>query len=222
MGGGIMSVMAMPEPQPKRQAQEQQETQEVEARLGPEWQQAGEASASYGDVNVAFAAEPAAGGGVGGGGVGMRAGGGGTTRGEGRSMSAVMDELLGSDIGVPLSSIGPACAQVMEAMPQGAGQSFLATVFWWLFTKSPAYSETVNQLGAAIDARPVVVPHAEGTRFDLLLLDPQRADDWAALQLDGLQTPTRMASPDVSEERLSGVLHRADLVRRGRADDASR
>jgi hypothetical protein len=207
-----MSMRAMPEPQPKRQAQEQQGTRKIEARPGPVGQQFGEASASYGHVNVEFAAEPAAGGGVGGvGGIGVRTGG-GATRGEGRTMSAVMDELLGSDIGAPLSSAGPACARVMEAMPQAAGQSFLATVFWWLFTKSPAYLETVYQLGAAIDARPVVVCHAEGTRFDLLLLDPQRGDDWAALQLDGQRTPVRMASPDVSEERLSGVLRRADLV----------
>jgi hypothetical protein len=201
-----------PQPQPKRQPQKQQKYQEVELRLGPEWWQAGEASESYGAEKVAFETGPAAGGGIGGdGGPGAQMSG-GPTRGEGRSMSAVMDELLGSDIGAPLSSVGPACAQVMEAMPQGAGQSFLATVFWWLFAKSLAYPATVYRLGAAIDARPVVVGHADGTRFDLLLLDRQRGGDWAALRLDGPQTLIGMASPDVSEERLSGVLRRADLA----------
>ena len=214
--------MVMPEPQPKRQSQKQQRTQEVEARLEPEWQQVGEASASSDDVDVAFEPEPSAGGGVGGdGGLGARPGG-GTTRGEGRSMSAVMDELLGNDIGVPLSSVGPACAQVMEAMPKEAGQSLLATVFWWLFTKSPAYSDTVDQLGAAIDARPVVVGHAEGTRFDLLLLDPQRGDDSG-------RTPARRAG-HAGQDGLAGRVGRthqrgAAPCRprpRGSAGDASR
>ena len=128
-------------------------------------------------------------------------------------MSAVMDELLGSDIGVPLGSLGSACAQVADAMAQGAEQSFLAGVFWWLFTKSSAYLDTASRLGAGTYARPVVVRHAEGTRYDLLLLDPQRGDDnWAAVQLDPFQTSFGMAFPDVSEERLSSVLRRAELA----------
>ncbi|HEX4391894.1 MAG TPA: hypothetical protein VH084_10185 [Mycobacterium sp.] len=208
-----MSILIMPEPQPKRQTQKQQESQESEVQSEQEQQQASYGSASDGGTAFAYAAEPAADGGSGGSGIGVRAGGGGgTINSEGQSMSAVMDDLLGSDIGAPLASVGPASAQVVEAMPRGAGQSFLATVFWWLFIKSPAYLQTVRQLGAAIDARPIVVTHAEGTRFDLLLLDRQRGDDWAALQLDRLQTPIGMVSPDVSEERLSGVLHRADLA----------
>jgi hypothetical protein len=206
--------MAMPEPQPKRRAQEQQKAPETQAQTGPEWQPVGEASASYGDFDVAYAPEPEPGAGVGGsGGIGVRSGGGGTTRGEGQSMSAVMDELLGSDTGVPLGSLGSACAQVADAMAQGTEQSFLAGVFWWLFTKSQAYLDTASRLGAGTNARPVVVRHAEGTRFDLLLLDPQHGDDdWSAVRLDPFQTSFGMASPDVSEERLSGVLRRAELA----------
>ena len=157
-----MSAMAMPEPQPKRRAQEQQKAQEVQAQMGQKRQPVGEASASYSDFDVAYAAEPGPepGAGVGGsGGIGVRSGGGGTSRGEGQSMSAVMDELLGSDIGVPLGSLGSACAQVADAMAQGAEQSFLAGVFWWLFTKSSAYLDTASRLGAG-----TYVPSSSATR----------------------------------------------------------
>jgi hypothetical protein len=200
-----MSVMAMPEPQPKRQEQQQQGT--------PESQRMANTRAGLGGFDVVYAPEPATGGGVGGrGGVGVQSGG-GTTQGEGRSMSAVMDELLGSDTGRQLSEVGPSCAQVAQAMPQGAGESFLAGVFWWLFTNSDAYANTLYPLGVGSGTRPVVVCHAGGTRFDLLLLDPQRNDDdWVAVQLDASQTLFWMASPYVSEERLNRVLRRADLA----------
>jgi hypothetical protein len=160
------------------------------------------------------AAPPAAGGGAGGGaGAGTQLGG-GTTRGEGQSMSEVMDELLGGEpAAVPLASLGRASSLIAQSLPAGAADSFLAGIFWWVFTKSPAYLDAIRRLGARDDARPVVVRHAHGTRFNLLLLDPQRADDdSAAIQLDPEVTTLKMAAPDVSRVRLSNVLGKADLA----------
>ena len=121
------------------------------------------------------------------------AGGGGGTRDggrdggseEGRSLPDLMDELLGSHIGAPLAFVGPASARVAEALPGQMGQSFLAGVFWWLFTHSAAYRDVANRLRASKKARPLVVCHADETRFDLLLFDPCHRRSPAAVQFNG-------------------------------------
>ena len=122
-----------------------------------------------------------------------------------------MDRLLGSDAGRPLAEAGPACARVVEALaaPE-AGQSFLAGVFWWLFTHSEAYKYSRKSLRASRRARPIVVSHAEGTRFDLLLLDPRRRRRMAALPPERVQAFRRF--------RLSDLQRLDNLIRRFRLD----
>jgi len=202
-----MSMMMQPEPQRQQELRRQRE-KEQQARQEEQRQEEEEAAEKVRAAPVA-APTPATGGG-GHGGTGVRTGG-GRSRGEGRSMSAVMDELLGGNVGAPLSSAGPASARVVEAVPREAGQSFLAGVFWWLFTRSEAYRNAARRLGASRGARPVVVCHADGTRFNLLLLDPHRRTDWAAVQLEGPEMSDSIGSPTVPEERLDNLLRRADL-----------
>jgi hypothetical protein len=194
-----MAAMAMPPPpkqkpksQPQQMAQAEQQAH-AQAEQQPESESAPGYEIQYGQVQespaYAGAAAAADGSDTGGGGSRYAGGGGGYVSGEGASLSALMDELLGSDAGRPLAEAGPACARVVEAVaaPE-AGQSFLAGVFWWLFTRSEAYRDAKKRLRASRRARPVVVSHAEGTRFDLLLLDPRRQKRMAALPLQIAQT----------------------------------
>jgi hypothetical protein len=153
-----------------------------------------------------------AGAGGGKGGAHLGGGGGGRSMGEGRGLSALMDELLGSDICGPLAGAGPASARVAEAAASPeAGQSFLAGVFWWLFTRSEAYADAKKRLRASRRARPIVVSHADGTRFDLLLLDPRRRKRLAGVPLRGAQTSRRFTFPDSHRQRLDDVARRCHL-----------
>jgi hypothetical protein len=141
-------------------------------------------------------------------------GGGGFISGDGVGLSALMDQLLGNDTGRPLAEAGPACARVVEALgaPE-AGQSFLAGVFWWLFTHSEAYKYSKKSLRASRRARPIVVSHAEGTRFDLLLLDPRRRRIMAALPLERVQSFRRLSFSDLHLQRLDNLIRRSRLDR---------
>lgn len=150
--------------------------------------------------------------------------GGGSGGSGGIGLSALMDELLGGDAGPPLSSAGPASGRVAEAVTAPASaQSVLAAAFWWLFTHSAAYADVTKRLGASRTARPVVVSHAEGTRFDLLLLDPRRRRgrrrqeyrerhrQGDAVRLDGEQPYSPIDPSDSSRQRLTGFLRYTGL-----------
>jgi hypothetical protein len=133
-------------------------------------------------------------------------------RGEGPGLSTLMDELLGGHIGRPLALAGPASAKVAEVMESPeTGQSFLAGLFWWLFSQSEGYRDAAKHLRASRSARPIVVCHAHGTRFDLLLLDARRRRRLRAVQLERAQTYARPASQDSLRQHLENMLHRFDL-----------
>jgi hypothetical protein len=90
-----------------------------------------------------------------------------------------MNELLGSWMGDPLTSAGPSCREVANQVERNdkSPEPLLAGVFWWRFLDTGYFHRVVEALGATSSATPIVVGHAEGTRFDLLLLDPEyRAD----------------------------------------------
>lgn len=127
-------------------------------------------------------------------------------------MPALMDELLGGDTGRPLASAGPASAEVAEAMESPeTGQSFLAGLFWWLFSQSEGYAEAAKRLRASRGARPVVVCHAQGTRFDLLLLDARRRRKLRAVELERAQAYAGPASHPALQHHLETMLRRFDL-----------
>jgi hypothetical protein len=103
---------------------------------------------------------------------GRRRGGGGQGSGEARSLPALMNELLGSWVGPPLATAGPASSQVTQAISDIASpESLLAGIFWWRFTRTEHFTEVAHRLGASDWTKHVIVSHAEASRFDLLLLD---------------------------------------------------
>jgi hypothetical protein len=202
---GVPMAMPMPKPRPSRPIPSpQRQPAEPARRSRP---------SSAQRAVPAPRPDTGAGGRSGGGGASSgTGGGGGPGAGEGRSLSALMDDLLGSDTGVPLTLAGPSSALVARTVGSpDTGQSFLAGVFWWLFTRSEAYRDVKRRLGASKRARPIVVSHADGTRFDLLFLDPRRRRRRNAIRLEGEQTQARFVSPVVPHERLNALLHRSKL-----------
>lgn len=127
-------------------------------------------------------------------------------------LPALMDELLDDRTGRPLALAGPAAARVAEAMgsPE-TGQSFLAGLFWWLFSQSEGYKDAAKRLRASKNARPIVVSHAHGTRFDLLLLDPRRQRRLGAVQLERAITQLGYASHAELWKHLEDMLRRLAL-----------
>ena len=131
---------------------------------------------------------------------------------EGPGLSALMDELLGGHIGRPLALAGRASAEVAEAMESPeTGQSFLAGLFWWLSSQSEGYRAAAQRLRASNSARPIVVCHGHGTRFDLLLLDVRRRRRLRAVQLERASTYARFGSHDSLRHHLENMLRRFDL-----------
>ncbi len=133
-------------------------------------------------------------------------------RGGNPGLSGLMDELLGDHIGRSLALAGPASARVTEAMGSSeTGQSFLAGLFWWLFSQSEGYRDAAKRLRASKSARPIVVSHGYGTRFDLLLLDPRRRRRLGAVQLEKASTSLGYASHATLWEHLGDMLRRFAL-----------
>lgn len=92
-------------------------------------------------------------------------------------LADLADRWLGADPGAPLTLAGPACRRLHEALPdEGRANPVIATLYWRAFIETPAFSRRLAGLGAsagAIDHPDVlVVPHAGGTRHDLVVLDP--------------------------------------------------
>jgi len=113
---------------------------------------------------------PGAAGGAGGAGVSGYRGGMGSR--ESRSLPEVMNDVLGSLRGGSLASAGPACAQVASALEDSDPEPLLAGVFWWRLLQTRFCADAASTIGASGEADPVVVAHADATRFDLLFLDP--------------------------------------------------
>jgi hypothetical protein len=133
-------------------------------------------------------------------------------RGEEPSLPALMDELLGDTPARPLASAGPAATEVAAAMASPeTGQSFLAGLSWWLFSQSEDYRDAAKRLHASRSARPIVVCHAGGTRFDLLLLDARPRRRLGAVELERAHTYVGPASRPGLQQRLESMLRRFDL-----------
>jgi hypothetical protein len=116
-----------------------------------------------------------------------------------------MNDLLGADVGVRLTQAGPASAGVAEALAEnGSADSLLAGMFWLRFVRSEIFPSVVKNLGGSNQARPVVVSHAQETRFNLLLLDPLFDGDPAAQTID----PVFAISAMIIDEETLGTAER--------------
>lgn len=95
----------------------------------------------------------------------------------GGDLADLADRWLGADPGAPLTLAGPACRRLHEALhDEGRANPVIATMYWRAFMETPAFSRGLAGLGASAGAieHPdvLVVPHAGGTRHDLVVLDP--------------------------------------------------
>jgi hypothetical protein len=80
-----------------------------------------------------------------------------------------------SAFGLPLADAGPSSARIAQAAgtPQ-LGEQLLATLFWWCYLRSDALLEAVPEMRGhnLNEFPPILASHAQGTRFDLLILVP--------------------------------------------------
>jgi hypothetical protein len=116
-----------------------------------------------------------------------------------------MNDLLGGEADRPLTSAGPASAELARAVqPVASPEPLLAGLFWLGFVRDPTvFGRAAKSLGASDAARPVVVPHARDTRFDLLLLDPE---------FDG-EPVARFVAPDEATRAIDAQLPLTPIAR---------
>jgi hypothetical protein len=135
-----------------------------------------------------------------------RNGGGGRDGDDGRGIDTVMDELLGAGPGPGYEQLGPGSSAVAEAIAgREAAGPVIAGAFWWTVAHSAPFRQAMADAGTT---RPVshrmLVAHADGTRFSLLVLAP------------GLSPVPRVLPLRVSRSELTVAFDRAAVdVRSG-------
>lgn len=92
-------------------------------------------------------------------------------------LSELADTYLGSEPGVNLSDLGPSSVRLHEEVQNEAYTlPFIATAFWRSYIEGPAFTSALMTLRASRSAVRIresyVVRHGNGTRHDLLVLDP--------------------------------------------------
>lgn len=106
--------------------------------------------------------------------------------GERRTLSALMDDVLGNATGVVLREIGPA-AHELAAVVAGdeSPDPLLAGVYWWAVMQSANFERALKVTGVdAADIRCLLVAHAQNTRFDMLVLADNYQGEPKDLRLD--------------------------------------
>ncbi|HEX2295254.1 MAG TPA: choice-of-anchor Q domain-containing protein [Actinomycetota bacterium] len=90
----------------------------------------------------------------------------------------LVDRYLGDEPGPPLWAAGAASQELRETIGDDElAASLIATAYWRTLMATPGFGPRLESAGAspAAAGRPeiLVVPHAGGTRYDLLVLDPE-------------------------------------------------
>jgi hypothetical protein len=93
-------------------------------------------------------------------------------------VDTIMDDLLGAGPGPGYEDLGPGSAAVTAAIGgREAAAPVMAGAYWWTVTHSAQFRQAMNRAGVnARSAQQLLVAHAGGTRFDLLVFVP----GWAA------------------------------------------
>jgi len=104
--------------------------------------------------------------------------------------------------------------------PELADQ-MLASLFWWCFVRTPEFSSVTRGVGDSAAARRIIVGHADGTRHDLLVLEPGVRETFTARASagergspQGLQSPGRDSISGVAlaeGERMQAMLARVGI-----------
>jgi Bacterial Ig domain len=92
-------------------------------------------------------------------------------------VTELADHYLGSEPGPPLWDAGTASAKLREQVgDDDLSAPLISTLFWRSIIGTNRFRQALEQLGASRGSleRPevLIVPHAAGTRYDLVLLDP--------------------------------------------------
>lgn len=94
----------------------------------------------------------------------------------GGGLGRLMDDFLGDGVGPPLWAAGQAARKVLGELGEERASPFLATAFWRALRDTSAFFGALDYAGASPGAfdrsETLVVPHAGGTRYDLIVFDP--------------------------------------------------
>ncbi|HEV2757652.1 MAG TPA: choice-of-anchor Q domain-containing protein [Actinomycetota bacterium] len=93
------------------------------------------------------------------------------------ALGDVADRYLGAERGPPLWDAGPASAHLRDEVGDDERAApLIATMFWRALIATPRFVHALQKAGASgvavEDPDVLVIAHAEGTRHDLLVLDP--------------------------------------------------
>jgi hypothetical protein len=95
-----------------------------------------------------------------------------------RGLDGLMDLHLGNEPGPPLWAAGDATRKVSGELGEERASPFLATAFWRALRDTSAFFGALDYAGASPETfeRPetLLVPHAGGTRYDLVVFDAAR------------------------------------------------
>jgi hypothetical protein len=76
-----------------------------------------------------------------------------------------------------LADAGPNCDRIARAAPTARfGEQMLSSLFWWCYVRTDNFAEALEISGLREikpGHRQIIASHAEGTRFDLLILAPE-------------------------------------------------
>lgn len=123
-----------------------------------------------------------------------------------------MNVLLGATRQDSLSSSGPMSRLIAESIPDRDPEPFLASLFWSQFIQTSLFRQTTARFAASSNASLIVVGHADGTRYDLLLLD-------SAYRGEPQAEDFRHTSLEINDGRLDPGMVKRVLRRAGNPDN---
>jgi predicted outer membrane repeat protein len=92
-------------------------------------------------------------------------------------LTELADAFLGAEPGPPLWEAGRTATGLRDALGDDEAARLIGTMFWRAFVESHQLDDLLREAGASDAARAhpevLVVPHAGGSRFDLVVLDAQ-------------------------------------------------
>jgi hypothetical protein len=104
--------------------------------------------------------------------------------------------------GVRLADSGPASRRIARAARDpGVAEQVLASLFWWCYVQTRLFESDSRGISRAPDQRRIIVSHAGGTRYDLLLLASGVGETFEVIASDDVyagQSPRRRRALTIS------------------------
>ncbi|WP_432988579.1 hypothetical protein [Dactylosporangium sp. CA-233914] len=124
----------------------------------------------------------------------------------------MMDRYLGSQVGAPLARSGSASGRIAATVAGNESpESLLAAIYWWTVTQSPRFADALHAIGAeGAPTHQILVAHAQGTRFNLLVM------------VDGFERGPRRLPMNLDQLVLADSFFRSQAARTATAADRLR